>query len=83
MANNTSNGGSAFWSDLSKKGGAWSAVAGFAVPITELLENLLGDLSVHEKTLIVAAVFATARAVLGLIQGKTGNPDTAKFDKAS
>ena len=68
------NGGSAFWQDLSKRGGVWSVVAGLAVPLTEGLEVLLGDLSVHEKTLIVAAVFAVGRAILGLVQGKTGNP---------
>ena len=30
----------------------------------------------------MAALFAVARAVLGLAQGKTGDPTTAKFDKA-
>ena len=81
MTNTKVNGGAAFWQDLSKKGGVWSAVAGLSVPVSEGLETLLGGLEVHEKALIVTAIFAVARAVLGLVQGKTGNPETAKFDK--
>ena len=77
---NTNN-KSAFWSDLSKRGGVWSAVAGFAVPITEGLEAILGDMSVHEKTLVVAAIFAIGRAVIGLVAGKQGDQNSSTFNK--
>ena len=75
------NNKSAFWTDLSKRGGVWSAVAGFAVPITEGLEAILGNLSVHEKTLVVAAIFAVGRAVIGLVAGKQGDQNKATFNK--
>lgn len=81
---NTQN-GSAFWSDLSKKTGAafgWSALV---VPAALLLEHLVEDwggpgLDWHHAVAVV--VVAALRAIVGLVQGKVGDPDKASFTKA-
>ena len=79
------NGGKTFWSDLSKKGGTWAGVATAGAAACAVLGAEEGiDLSAAADTkhVLIGLGIAALRAVLGLAQGKTGNPATAKFDKA-
>lgn len=77
------NGGKAFWSDLSKKTGTWSAVAVLAVSVLEILDKDLegagGAGWEHAAAVLGAAVL---RAIVGLVQGKIGDPAKASFTKA-
>ena len=84
MSNTSASVSKSFWTDFSKKTGTWSAVAGVAVTALELADNAIGpDLSQPGWHHVVAVIGAAViRAVIGLIQGKVGNPATAKFDKA-
>ena len=85
MADAKPNGGSAFWQDISKKGGTWAGVAVVGAVACSLLngDNSLGEvLTDFETHGAVAGIGALLRVALGLVQGKTGNPETAKFDKA-
>ena len=84
MANSNSK-SNAFWADLSKKGGTWAGVAGLGAILCSLisggeLSEVINNFEVHGAT---AGLVAGLRVIVGLVQGKTGNPDTAKFDKAS
>ena len=86
MANDktAANGGKDFWADLSKKGGTWAGVAVIGGVACALItggeaSEVLTDFETHGA---VAGVGALLRVALGLIQGKLGNPATAKFDKA-
>ena len=80
------NGGTTFWADLSKKGGTWAGVAAIGGVACALLSGdaslgeVLTDFETHGA---VAGLAALLRVALGLVQGKTGNPETAKFDKAA
>ena len=76
-----SNGGKAFWQDFSKKTGTWSAVAGLAAIVEDLLDSDQGSNLDWEHLAMVAAA-AAIRAVVGLVQGKIGDPAKASFTKA-
>ena len=79
------NGGKAFWSDLSKKTGTWTAVAALVVVVAEQAENWLSaDQTFQAGWHHVVAVLAAAsiRAIVGLVQGKIGDPAKASFQKA-
>ena len=78
------NGGKAFWSDLSKKTGTWSAVAVLAVSVLEWLDDDLAgiDDGLGWKHAAVVVGTAVIRAVVGLVQGKIGDPAKASFQKA-
>lgn len=88
MADNktTTDGGKRFWADLSKKSSTWAGVAAVGSSICTALaaESDLSDI-IHGdgKHVLVGLAVAAARTVLGLVQGKVGNPNTAKFDKAA
>ena len=79
----TTNGGRKFWGDLSRKTGTWSAVAGLAVIAGEQAEQWLGGdpfkFEGHHWIAIIAA--AVIRAIVGLVQGKVGDPSAASFAK--
>ena len=74
------NGSKTFWADLSKKGGTWAAVAAAASAVCAWEAGgiqAVGD----SKHVVIGLGIAALRAVLGLAQGKVGDPSTAKFDK--
>ena len=80
MANQNSR---SFWGDLSKKTSTWGGVAALVVTAGELAEAALSDAPVapgwHHAVAVIAA--AVIRAVVGLVQGKIGDPDKASFAK--
>ena len=74
-------GGAGFWADLSKKTGTWSGVAALVVAAAEIAESALSDAPAepgwHHAVAVVAA--AVIRAIVGLVQGKIGDPSKASF----
>ena len=76
------NGGKHFWADVSKKSSTWAAVAAAGAAACEFV-NGDGFSGLGGEHALIGIGVAAARAVLGLVQGKTGDPATAKFDKAN
>ena len=76
------NGSKTFWADLSKKGGTWAGVATIGALACDALDG--GDTLIEgggTKHVLIGLGIAALRTVLGLAQGKVGDPATAKFDK--
>ena len=75
-----------FWGDLAKKTGTWAGTAALAVSVAELAENLVDSWAAdpgpgwHHVVGVIAA--AIVRAIVGLVQGKIGDPDKASFAKS-
>ena len=67
--------------DGGKKSATWAAVAAAAVAVCDT--GLLADLATGHKVAAVGAAFAIVRAIVAAFQGNTGDPTTAKFDKAA
>ena len=81
----TTNGGRKFWGDLSRKTGTWAAVGGLAVIAAEQAEAWLTSSQFepgqpHHWIAVIAA--AVIRAIVGLVQGKVGDPSSASFAPA-
>ena len=76
------NGGKAFWQDFSKKTGTWSAVAALAAVVEELTDDLPDKFSAGWEHVAMVIAAAVVRSVIGLIQGKVGDPAKASFTKA-
>ena len=74
----------AFWADFSKKTATWGSVAVLAVSAGEMLEQVIEGAEAklggwHLALAVVAA--AVVRAIVGLIQGNTGDGQKASFTK--
>ena len=74
-------GGSKFWGDLSRKAGTWSAVSALALGIAEHVDDQPWSGPEWEQWAAVIGA-AVIRAVVGLVQGKVGDPDKASFAPA-
>ena len=78
---------SKFWGDLAKKTGTWAGTAALAVSVAELAENWVDAWAAspgpgwHHAVGVIAA--AVVRAIIGLVQGKVGDPDKASFAPAA
>ena len=78
---------SKFWGDLAKKTGTWAGTAALAVSVAELAENAVDAWAAdpgpgwHHVIGVIAA--AIIRAIVGLVQGKVGDPDKASFAPAA
>ena len=83
MANDS---GKAFWSDWSKKTAAAFGWAAMLVPVSEVLEQVVDAWGTEQGNYwhhaVAVVVVAALRAVVGLVQGKVGDPDKASFTKA-
>ena len=71
-----------FWADLSRKTGTWAGVTALALAVGEQVEEWLdataqASVGPHHAWAVVAV--AVLRAVLGLVQGKIGDPASASF----
>ena len=77
------NGGKAFWSDLSKKTGTWTAVSVLAVSVLEIIDQHVEGASLVGVEHVVAVLGAAVlSAIIGLVQGKIGDPAKASFKAA-
>ena len=75
---------SKFWADLSRKTGTWAGAATLVVSLAEWAEAVLNEVPAepgwHHAVAVIGV--ATIRAIVGLIQGKVGDPDKASFTKS-
>ena len=78
------DGGKSFWGDLSRKTGTWAGASTLVVAVAEMAEEWLGGVEAepgwHHAVAVV--MVAAIRAIVGLIQGKIGDPNKASFAKA-
>ena len=75
-----------FWADLSAKTATWGGVAALAVTALEVVEPLVeaeATTAVSWKHGLAVIGAAVIRAIIGLVQGKVGDPDKASFKAAA